>query len=334
MSGARGKPVELAVSMGDPAGVGAEVILGSVPDLPPDIRLTIYGDSGTLRDAADSLARAGARGPEVSRELALVSLTVLAPSERRFGIPGRLTGEASYRYVVGALMAVKRGEADALVTAPISKQWLMAAGHNYPGHTEMLAEMTAAKRHAMMLAGPELRVVPVTTHIPYTEVPAALTRRKILDAIELTYEHLVSFFGVEKPRIACAGLNPHAGEGGAMGREEIETIAPAIEDARSGGINVVGPLPGDAVFAKREKYDAIVCMYHDQALGPLKALHFDQGVNLTLGLPIVRTSPDHGTAFDIAGLGQANPSSMLAAMLLAASIVRRRRAVAANAMNA
>jgi 4-hydroxythreonine-4-phosphate dehydrogenase len=317
--------------MGDPAGVGAEVILGSVPDLPPGIELTIFGDSGTLKDAADALARSGARGPDTSRELTFSSITVLASSERRFGNPNRLTGEASYRFAVAALMAVKKGEADALVTAPISKKWLMAAGHNYPGHTEMLAEMTGAKRHAMMLAAPSLRVVPVTTHIPYADVPRALTRQKIFDVIELTHESLIHYFGVEKPRIACAGLNPHAGEGGAIGREELEIIAPAIDDARLKGIDVAGPLPGDAVFAKRDAYDAIVCMYHDQALGPLKALHFDEGVNLTIGLPIIRTSPDHGTAFDIAGKGIAKPSSMLAAMLLAASIVRRRRGVQLNA---
>ena len=315
-------PVRLAVSMGDPAGVGAEVILASVPDLPPDIHLTVYGDPGTLRDAAEALAGAGARGPDEMRELEMVPVSVLAPSARRFGNPSSLTGEAAYRFVVAALLAVKRGGADALVTAPISKQWLKAAGHNYPGHTELLAEITGAKRHAMMLAGPTLRVVPVTTHVPYADVPKTLTGRKITDAIELTRDALVRYFSIERPRIACTGLNPHAGEGGTMGREEVDVIGPAIAEARSKGIAVSGPFPGDAVFAKREEWDAIVCMYHDQALGPLKTLHFDEAVNLTLGLPVVRTSPDHGAAFDIAGKGIARPSSTLAAMLLAAKITR------------
>ncbi len=315
--------------MGDPAGVGAEIILGSMPLLPDDVQITIYGDMGTIREAAEALETRGLNplseadsGTYWEKELDLISLTALAPKERQFGKPSKLTGEAAYNFIISAAMAVMKGEADALVTAPISKQWINAAGHDFPGHTELLAKITKTDNYAMMLAGPSLKVVPVTAHIPLADVPGSLSADAITRAIELTGGHLIKWFGIERPKIACTGLNPHAGEGGKLGREETDIIEPAIEAAKSKGIDVTGPHPADAVFAKRHNFDAIVCMYHDQALGPLKALHFNDAVNITLGLPVVRTSPGHGTAFDIAGKGLARPESMLAAMMMAANIVR------------
>ena len=220
----------------------------------------------------------------------------------------------------------KTGQAAALVTAPISKKALIdGAGFAFPGHTEFLADQAGVDRVVMMLAGPDLRVVPVTIHIPLADVPATLTIDLIVETVEVLARDLVARFGIGSPRIALAGLNPHAGEGGAMGREEIEVIAPAIAALQAKGHAVTGPWPADTMFhaAARARFDAALCMYHDQALVPLKTLAFDEGVNVTLGLPFVRTSPDHGTAFDIAGQDKADPTSMIAALRLADEMTRR-----------
>jgi 4-hydroxythreonine-4-phosphate dehydrogenase len=235
--------------------------------------------------------------------------------------PGTITVDASR----AAEMAIRRvvegclsGDLDAMVTAPISKEGLHKAGIHVPGHTELLAELTGTARYGMMLIGGGLRVMLVTRHIPISEVPAALTRENISEAIELTGQAL-EWFGLKNGKIGVCGLNPHAGDGGVIGREEIELINPAIEVARNKGFNVSDATPADTIFyqALNGQFDAVVAMYHDQGLGPLKMIGFDEGINVTLGLPIIRTSPDHGTAFDIAGQNKASARSMKSAIALA-----------------
>ena len=245
-------------------------------------------------------------------------------------IPGRPTLEGarnaldSLEYAVGL---TRSGVAAAVVTGPVSKAQLYAIGFSHPGQTEFVAERcgVAAESVAMMLAGPSLKVVPVTGHIGIAAVPEALTIDRIVAKARATIRGLQRQFGIAEPRIGVAGLNPHAGEGGALGREEIEIIAPAMERLREEGYQLDGPLPPDIMFhgRARARYDAALCMYHDQALIPLKTLHFDEGINITLGLPIVRTSPDHGTAFDIAGRGLAEPGAMIAAIRTAGDCATR-----------
>jgi 4-hydroxythreonine-4-phosphate dehydrogenase len=219
------------------------------------------------------------------------------------------------------------GELSGLVTAPISKQLLRDAGYRFEGHTELLAHIARTKRFAMMLVGGALRVALVTIHVPLSRVPRLLSTKRIAEVIELSHD-ACKRFGIRRPKIGVAGLNPHAGEGGLLGYEEQRIIAPAIRSAKRKGINVTGPWPADTLFHKAYcgDFDAVVAMYHDQGLAPLKMIAFDSGVNLTLGLPFVRTSPDHGTAFDIAGKGIANPASMIAAINLAAQLSQRRKA--------
>ena len=221
----------------------------------------------------------------------------------------------------------RSGAASGVVTGPVSKAQLYAIGFTHPGQTEFVAERcgVAADSVAMMLAGPTLKVVPVTGHIGLAAVPAALTIERIVTKARATIRGLQRQFGIERPRIAVAGLNPHAGEGGALGREEIEIIQPAMERLAEEGYDLMGPLPPDIMFnaRSRSRYDAALCMYHDQALIPLKTLHFDEGINITLGLPIVRTSPDHGTAFDIAGRDAADPGAMVAAIKIAGECAAR-----------
>ena len=270
-------------------------------------------------------------GPEIARKAISskdwknVEFTFIGPEN--LPARGEITAEASRTAVTAIERAVREcldGELDAMVTAPICKEGLKLAGIDYPGHTEMIADLTGTKRYGMMLMGKELRVMLVTRHLPLREVADSLTKENILEAIELTAEALSSF-GIPHGRIGICGLNPHAGDGGALGTEEAEIIAPAIEAARAQGLNVVGPVPADVIFFQtlEKKYDAVVAMYHDQGLGPLKMHAFDCGVNVTLGLPIIRTSPDHGTAFDIAGKGIANPGSMIAAIETAIQLVKK-----------
>jgi 4-hydroxythreonine-4-phosphate dehydrogenase len=241
--------------------------------------------------------------------------------------PGTLTAEASQTAVAAIERAVRGcldGELDAMVTAPICKEGLQLAGVKYPGHTELIAELTGTQRYGMMLMGKGLRVMLATRHLPLRAVAGALTRETVLEAIELTGEAL-NWFGLENGRIGVCGLNPHAGDGGALGHEEETVIAPAIAAARADGFNAIGPVPADVIFFQtlEGQFDAVVAMYHDQGLGPLKMHAFDCGVNLTLGLPIIRTSPDHGTAFNIAGQGLANADSMIAAIQTAIELAQR-----------
>jgi 4-hydroxythreonine-4-phosphate dehydrogenase len=313
------KPI--AISLGDPAGIGPEIVARALAER-PDADVIVFGDQGLLSRAAKV---AGVPAPAPARVRAV---TALGPDEIEPGQPNDASGRAQLAYLTAATDAALSGEVSALVTAPISKEWIARAGFAFPGHTEYLAARAGVREFAMMLAGPSLRVTVATTHIPLRDVPRLLTVEGIASTIWLTADALTRNFGIAAPRVAVAGLNPHAGEAGRFGDEEERLVRPAIEIARSrlhaagSKAAISGPLVPDSVFrqAARGEFDAVVALYHDQGLIPLKLLHFDDGVNLTLGLPFVRTSPDHGTACDIAGTGQARPQSFLAAFDLATEI--------------
>src|SRR5262245_976809 len=315
------KPPHIAISLGDPCGIGPEVVARALAAR-PDVDAVVYGDAGVLARAAGA---AGVPAPTADR---IRAGTELSPGDVPPGKPNDAAGQAQLAYLAAATTAALAGEAAGLVTAPISKHWIARAGFPFPGHTEYLASRAGVREFAMMLAGPSLRVTVATTHVPLRDVPSLLTPGGIASAIWLTVDALVRRFGIAAPRVAVAGLNPHAGEAGQFGDEEQRLVVPAIEAARArlaaAGVTaeVSGPHVPDVVFrdAARGGFDAVVALYHDQGLIPLKLLHFDQGVNVTLGLPFVRTSPDHGTAYDIAGTGRANPESFLAALDLATRI--------------
>jgi 4-hydroxythreonine-4-phosphate dehydrogenase len=242
--------------------------------------------------------------------------------------PGRLSaaaGRAAVEYVFAACDLALAGAVDAVVTAPLNKEAMHLAGYRYPGHTELLAERTQAKRVSMLLVGPKLRVVHVSTHVSLAEAIRRVTTDRVREVLDLAY-HSCQSLGIEHPRIAVAGLNPHAGEGGLFGAEEAAAIAPAIAAARQAGLDVSDPMPPDTVFlrAVKDEYDIVVAMYHDQGHIPMKLLAFDSGVNVSIGLPIIRTSVDHGTAFDIAGTGKASAESMVAAIDVAVQMARAR----------
>jgi len=324
------KPV-VAVTMGDPSGIGPEVVVKAARDaaVRRACRVLVLGDPSPLEAAG--APRWPVREPgSPDRPDAAVTLepvTRLRTGRARPGRPTTAGGEASYRYIVRAVELIGAGRADAMATAPISKKALNDAGHAWPGHTELLADLTGTRDVRMMLYGRRLKVVLVTVHLPLAGVAAALTRGRVRATVELTHRCLREWFGLPEPRLAVAALNPHGGEDGMFGREERTIIRPAVRDCSARGISVSGPVPADSLFhrAARGDHDAVVCMYHDQGLGPFKLLHFTDGVNLTLGLPLVRTSVDHGTAYDIAGRGVADARSMKQAILLAAELARRRQ---------
>ena len=326
------KPL-LGVTMGDPTGVGPEVIVKAFQSSLPFCRVIVLGDLAVLQETAARLSssllpyqwRVGDAFPTDSRHIPVLALSQLAPDERVPGQPTPAGSEASYRYVASGVRFTLEKTFDGLVTAPISKALWHATGHPYPGHTELLAALTDTAEVRMMLAGKQLRVILVTTHMPLAQVPHSLSCERIEKTITLAATHLNRFHGLHQSRLAVAGLNPHAGEAGAFGDEEQRLIRPAVERARTEGFNVVGPLAADTVFVRAVKgeFDAVICQYHDQALIPLKLLSWEDGVNVTLGLPLVRTSPDHGTALDIAGRNAASPRSMQAALTLAADMAQR-----------
>jgi 4-hydroxythreonine-4-phosphate dehydrogenase len=320
-------PPPVGITLGDPAGIGPEIVVRALAAR-PELDVRVYGDEGLLRRAAGTL---GLPPIPVAR---IAQVTHVPPDDVVPGQPNATTGRAQVKYLMEATRAALSGEVAALVTAPLSKEWAGKAGFAFPGHTEYLADAAGVRDFAMMLAGPRLRVTVATTHIPLAAVPEALTVEGIASAILLTSRALADEFGVVGPRVAVAGLNPHAGEAGKFGDEEARLVEPAmalaIERLVAEGrrdVTVTGPHVPDVVFrrAASGEFDAVVAMYHDQGLIPLKLLHFDDGVNVTLGLPFVRTSPDHGTAYDIAGTGRARPTSFLAALDLAADLARRRR---------
>jgi 4-hydroxythreonine-4-phosphate dehydrogenase len=327
----------LAISLGDPSGVGPEVV-GKCWDhrgqfnLPPFMAV---GDPSALAAVWDGPIATidDPREADSAFDVGLPMLPLASAERVMPGLPSIAGAHNSLDALELAVGLARSGGAAGVVTGPVSKQQLYGIGFAHPGQTEFVAERCgiAPGNVAMMLAGPTLRTVPVTTHLPLAKVSESLTPRLIEARARATLRGLQRNFGIAEPRLAVAGLNPHAGEGGALGREEEEIIIPAIEALRADGWNVTGPYPADTMFheAARARYDAALCMYHDQALIPLKALHFESGVNLTLGLPIVRTSPDHGTAFDIAGRGSADPRAMAAAIGMAARCAVHRAAFAA-----
>ena len=333
-------PAPLALTLGDPAGVGPEIVVKAwqaLRDTGP--AFVVIGDAQALSSAP------GAHAGEVQRVLSASD----APSHFRQGVPvidaplkapvvaGHPTPGAAaaiVQWIETAVGLALSGAVSGVVTAPIAKAPLYEAGFKFPGHTEFLGELTAhaplegARGPVMMLAAGDLRCALVTVHEPLAGVAAKLSIDAIVHTARVTAEALRRDFGVSSPRIAVAGLNPHAGEAGAMGREEVDIVAPAVAALQAAGIDAKGPYPADTLFPAemRSRYDAAVCLYHDQALIPVKMLDFWGGVNVTLGLPIVRTSPDHGTAFDIAGRGIARPDSLIAALRMAAEIADRRAA--------
>ncbi len=327
----------IIITMGDPTGVGPEIIMkawleGSLST--GQRPLVVAGDVAVLQRAATIFgAEVTVEAPDDDgsetlashrlvcgeRSLLLKNLSELPSANLVYGAPDLACGQAMIRYIEWACDRCLSGEAAGMVTAPVNKQALRAAGCKAPGHTELLAARCGVERVVMMLAGCRLRVCLVTTHLPYSEVPKALSPEAILETVQISDAALRRFFGLDRPRLAVLALNPHAGEGGQFGDEEQRSIAPAIEAACQQGIEASGPHSADALFhfAVQGAYDAVICMYHDQGLIPLKLLHFDDGVNVTLGLPIIRTSVDHGTAYDLAGSGRASDKSLLAAVTLA-----------------
>jgi 4-hydroxythreonine-4-phosphate dehydrogenase len=339
----------LAISLGDPAGIGPEVVLkalgqrnwGTIADI------TLFGTRSLLAETAAALGRS----PDAGQLADLDSLNwvdiqpPLALDALPFGQPSAATGAASFAYLQAAIEKTVAGQYDAIVTAPIAKSAWQAAGHDYPGQTELLAAGAGCDRYGMAFVarsphtGWWLRALLATTHIPLRQVPAALTPELLTQKLELLIHSLRHSFGLGQPRIAVAGLNPHSGEGGQLGREEVDWLIPWLEEQRQRypGVQLDGPIPPDTMWvrpgqawfgtddgAMAAAHDAYLALYHDQGLIPVKLMAFDRAVNTTLGLPFVRTSPDHGTAFDIAGRGVADASSMVAAMELAVELARGR----------
>ena len=317
----------LALTMGDPAGIAREITLGAWRALrETGPCFAVLGEPAVERGVPThpvaDISEASAVFPTA---LPILPISLAAPPVP--GHPAPANAPAVIASIEQATRLAQSGDAGAVVTNPISKAVLYDAGFRYPGHTEFLAALTGVPgREVMMLASPMLRVVPVTVHVSLREALASLTTERIVAAARTTHKALRGDFGIAAPRLAVAGLNPHAGEGGAMGSEEAAIVVPAIERLRAEGIDASGPWPPDTMFtdAARARYDAAICMYHDQALIPLKTLDMRTGVNVTLGLPIIRTSPDHGTAFDIAGKGVAEPDSLIAALRLAADLAATR----------
>ncbi|RFP85483.1 4-hydroxythreonine-4-phosphate dehydrogenase PdxA [Rhodobacteraceae bacterium 63075] len=316
----------IALTCGEPAGIGPDLAPMLWEALKGELCFFLLADPAHLPEgtAFERIAAPAEAAAVMPRALPVLAHDFTAP--RRAGQPDPAHAQPVIEVIERAVQLTQTGEAAALCTLPIHKKALKdGAGFAFPGHTEFLAHLAGVRDVVMMLASPDLRVVPATIHIALSEVPRALTPEGLRRCIEITHAGLKEHFGLARPRLAIAGLNPHAGEGGAMGREELDWIAPLLGEMRAEGFDLRGPLPADTMFhaAAREGYDAAIAMYHDQALIPIKTLDFDRGVNVTLGLPFVRTSPDHGTAFDIAGTGAANPSSSIEALRLARAMSAR-----------
>lgn len=326
-----GKP--FAISCGDPAGIGPEITCKSWLQR-NESNLHPFFVAGNVADfeALNLVPVVRISDPSEAESVYSSALPILSTHEGKQATPGapELDGaQCALHSLEIACGLAKSSDAGAVVTAPVSKSQLYQVGFRYPGQTEFVSERCGIAREnaVMMLAGPSLRVIPMTTHIPLKDVPTHLTRELITARTVAADKAMKRNFGIENPRIAIAGLNPHAGEDGNLGDEERQVMQPAIEELRSQGIDITDPLPADTMFhdEARARYDVALCPYHDQALVPLKTLHFFDGVNITLGLPIVRTSPDHGTAFNIAGKGIADPRSMIAAIQMAAVAVSNRK---------
>lgn len=333
------KPVSrplLALTMGDPVGVGPEIIVMALSD--PAIyqicRPLVLGDPAALNRAKDLLAphleiRLVTKPEEGRYEpgiIDLLPLSDLREADLAYGRPTAAGGAAMVSYIFKAIDLAMEKKVAGMVTGPISKTALKMAGYAYPGHTELLKDRTGAREVAMMLAGGNFRVVLATIHVALKEVPRRLSQEGLVRLFALTCRALQEDLGIPQPRLAVAALNPHASEGGLFGSEEMEIIIPAVLQAHGQGLPVTGPFPSDTLFWRHAQgeFDAVCAMYHDQGLIPLKLLHFTDAVNVTLGLPIIRTSVDHGTAYDLAGTGQADPGSLKAAIRMAAEMAERR----------
>ncbi|WP_375465238.1 4-hydroxythreonine-4-phosphate dehydrogenase PdxA [uncultured Methylobacterium sp.] len=327
----------IAITMGDPAGIGPEIIMKALAQ--PGVRAMcqplVIGDADRLRQAArivgsempvDALAEAG-EANFARATVQCVDLKVV-PADLPFGKVSPAAGEAAYRYIEKAVQVVQAGQAQGICTAPLSKEALHAAGHKFPGHTELLAHLTGTPEVSMMLVSPKLRVIHVTTHIGLVDAIAKIEPGLVERVIARGHGVLVKA-GIANPKIGVCAINPHAGENGLFGRgEEAEKIAPAVEACRARGWDVRGPLPADTLFflAGRGDYDMVVAMYHDQGHGPIKVLGLEAGVNITVGLPVIRTSVDHGTAFDIAGTGIADERSLMEALRQAVDLAPKAQA--------
>ena len=335
MSAPTKKPL-LGITLGDPCGIGPEIVLRLLRSRKARAvaSFAIFGSAAILEKVGGALSIPVPRmetahpGGELRgrREPVLVDCV---PCPQRLALRGKATaagGRTAIAWVAQAIREAMAGGIDGIVTAPINKEAVLKGGHQWPGHTEMLAAKTGTRKPVMMMAAGSLRAALVTTHASIKNLPALITRKNVLETIRITHRGLRQYFGISRPRLFVCGLNPHAGEAGRFGREELAAIAPAVRQAAREGIECCGPLPADVVFTQRamKQYDAAIAMYHDQATIPVKLLAFETGVNLTLGLPIIRTSPDHGTAFDIVAQGIADHRSMLAAALLGAQMAGAR----------
>jgi 4-hydroxythreonine-4-phosphate dehydrogenase len=323
--------------MGDPTGIGPEIIVKALSRKEPfqACRPIVFGDREVLSRAIEiqnlsTTLEITEKIPEdgyLSGKIFLLPVSRLDITSLRFGQPDRACGEAMVRYIEEAVKWATMGALDAITTCPINKQAINAAGYSFPGHTELLGHLTQASSVAMMFLGSKWRIVLVTTHLPLKDVSRWITASRILSTLRLTDEGMKKYFAIAHPKMAVLGLNPHCGEGGLLGEEEKREVLPAIAEAKSLGMDVEGPFPADSFFSLsgRTVFDAVISMYHDQGLIPIKMLDFKEAVNFTLGLPFIRTSVDHGTAYDLAGKGLADPTNLIKAVLAAANLSKLRR---------
>ncbi|MEO0357524.1 MAG: 4-hydroxythreonine-4-phosphate dehydrogenase PdxA [Pseudomonadota bacterium] len=314
----------LALTCGDPSGVGPDICVAAWHHLRQDHPIVYFGDRDHV--PAGITTQVWTPGDAVSPDtLSVHPISFAGP--RRLGVADLANAHGTQAAITQAVACAQSGAISAITTAPIHKKVLQdGAGFSFPGHTEFLGHLAGVDRVVMMLASPDLRVVPTTIHIPLAVVVSQLTAELIQDTIRITAQSLERDFGIPSPRIVVAGVDPHAGEGGNIGTVDRDVIAPALAPLQAQGLNIIGPVSADTLFHARARatYDVAICMYHDQALIPIKTIDFDRGVNVTLGLPFIRTSPDHGTAFDIAGTDAVNPTSMIEAVSLAAKMANAR----------
>jgi 4-hydroxythreonine-4-phosphate dehydrogenase len=327
----------IGITMGDPTGIGPEIIVKALSMEEPfqDCRPIVFGDHDVLLKTIKMLdlsttAETFEKIPEgdyFPKKIFLLPLSHLNASSLHFGKPDRACAVAMVKYIEEAVKWVRRGKVDAITTCPINKEAINAAGYSFPGHTELLAHLVGGASVAMMFLGSRWKVVLVTTHLPIKEVSKSITRSRVLSTIRLTDEGLKKYFGITHPKIAVLGLNPHCGEEGLLGEEEEMEIIPAIREARSQAVEVEGPFPADSFFDLSGHYvfDAVISMYHDQGLIPIKMFDFKEAVNFTLGLPFIRTSVGHGTAYDIAGSGLADPTNLVKAISIASKLSKLKR---------
>jgi len=327
----------IGITMGDPTGIGPEIIVKALSVEEPfqACRPIVFGDREVLSRAIQiqSLSATIEVIEKIPEDGYLPGRIFLLPVSRlnitsiRFGQPDRACGEAMVRYIEEAVKRVTAGALDAITTCPINKQAMNAAGYSFPGHTEFLGHLAQAPHVAMMFLGSKWKIVLVTTHLPLKDVSRWITASRILSTLRLTDEGMKKYFAIAHPKMAVLGLNPHCGEGGLLGEEEKREVLPAIAEAKSLGMDVEGPFPADSFFSLsgRTVFDAVISMYHDQGLIPIKMLDFKEAVNFTLGLPFIRTSVDHGTAYDLAGKGLADPTNLVKAVLTAANLSKLRR---------